>query len=132
MSIGSLISQGLPNLRGEAQSRFTETLTFFTRAEVAGADLDTDTVETVVASGVSGRVKFPAVQPRDVDAAGQTYSSGTVEVHVAVGSHASRYGEYVRVTASTSDAGLVGRVFTILRAPVTGQVTAWRHPAEAS
>lgn len=130
MTLGSDIASKLPGLRVEAESRFTETFDFFTAVESSGSDLDTVTAETTVAADVPGRVKFPAVQPRDGEAGGQVSVTGGVEVHVAVGSHASRNGEYARVTASTADAGLVGRVFTILRGPVMGQVTAWRHPAQ--
>jgi hypothetical protein len=83
---------------------------------------------TVVAD-IPGRVKSVSqvVSPRETGA--QLVTVQQREVHVASGSvPAVREGDFARVTASTSDAGLVGMSYRISGDAQMGQTTAWRFP----
>ena len=131
MSLGYDVAAQLPYLRSQAESRFTETLTFFTAEESTDPiTLDPVTVETPVATGKPGRVKYTGTQGQDVEAGGQYPVITRPEVHVAVGSVDVAPNVFVRVTGSTADAGLIGSVFRISEPCPKGQVTAWRYPAE--
>jgi len=116
--------------RRMAETRFTESLRFFTMVEGTDPDtLEPTTVETVIGT-VPGRVKVTAVQGRDAESAGQYPVVSHREVHVAVGAVEAVPGVFVRVVSSSVDAGLVGRVFRVSDRPSMGQVTAWRYPVE--
>jgi len=113
-----------------AEARFTESLRFFTVVEGTDPEtLEPTMVESVIGT-VPGRVKVTAVQGRDVESAGQYPVVSHREVHVAVGAVEAVPGVFVRVLASSVDAGLVGRVFRVADRPSMGQVTAWRYPVE--
>lgn len=117
--------------RRMAAVRFTETVEFFT--VVRGEDpvtLQPVDVETVVTSGVPARVKITSSVVSDRQIAGQAPSVMQREVHVPVGSVVVGPSVFVRVTASRSDPGMVGRVFRTGMRSGVGQVTVWRYPVE--
>jgi hypothetical protein len=128
MSLGSDTQAALAYLRTEAESRFTETLRF-SRVETVD-DVNGVPVESeVTLYEVPGRVKFTSqvVSPRESGA--QLVVVQQRRVDVAVGSTPGvRPGDVVTVTASTVDAGLVGRKFTVDGLPDSGNVTAARYP----
>lgn len=126
----SLLSGALGMGRAQAEARMTDTVEFFTTAlvQVPGT-LQTIPVETSQGSTV-GRVKYLVSQGRDVESGAQFPVVQRVEVHVPVGSVDVLPGVFVRVTASTADASLVGRVFRVAERPQAGQTTAWRYAVE--
>lgn len=127
----SFVLSALAIGRRLSEQRFTETFTFYTVAR--GEDPDTlqpVDVETVVAAGVPGRLKVTSSVVSDRDIAGQAVASTQREVHVPVGSVTVGPSVLVRVTASTSDPGIVGRVFRTGMRSGGGQVTVWRYPVE--
>lgn len=132
MNLGYDIGGMLPGLRAQAESRFTETFTFFAATDGGLPDENGNPTqtETVLHSGVAGRVKYTGTQGQDVESGGQYPVVTKPEVHVAVGSVDVPVGVFVRVTGSSVDAGLVGSVFRISEPCTKGQVTAWRYPAE--
>ncbi|WP_308491029.1 DUF6093 family protein [Microbacterium terrisoli] len=128
MSLGSDTQTALAYLRAEAESRFTETLRFTRVGTVDDANGVPVPGETTLYE-VPGRVKFTSqvVSPRESGA--QLVVVQQRRVDVAVGSTPGvRPGDVVTVTASTVDAGLVGRKFTVDGLPDSGQVTAARYP----
>jgi hypothetical protein len=131
MNLGYDIAGALPEFQSQARSRFTETFTFFTAAEgIDPVTLRPTYVETILAANIAGRIKFSNTQGNDVESGGQFPVVGRREVHVAVGSVSASPGVFVRVTASTADAGLVGRVLRVVDRSAGGQVSAWRYPVE--
>lgn len=114
-----------------SEQRFTETVTFFTVArDEDPVTLQPVDVETVVAAGVRARLKVTSAVVSERQVAGQAPAVMQRELHVPVGSVAVGPSVFVRVTGSTADPGMVGRVFrTVMRSGV-GQVTAWRYPVE--
>ncbi|MDR7189778.1 hypothetical protein J2Y46_002604 [Microbacterium sp. BE35] len=117
--------------RNWAQARFTETFTFYTESESTDpVTLNPTTVETVVASGVAGRLKFTNTDGRDVESGGQFPIVSRREIHVGVGTVSAAPGVLVRCTTSTVDPSLVGRVFRVSDRPQAGQTTAHRFPVE--
>lgn len=117
--------------RNWAQARFTETFTFYTESESTDpVTLDPTTVETVVAAGVAGRLKFTNTDGRDVESGAQFPVVSRREVHVAVGAVDAAPGVLVRCVSSTVDPSLVGRVFRVSDRPQAGQTTAHRFPVE--
>lgn len=115
--------------RRMAAQRFTETVDFFT--VVKGEDpvtLQPVDVETVVAANVPARVKITSSVVSEKTIAGQAPAVMQREVHVPVGSVSVGASVSVRVTASTSDPGMVGRVFLTGMRSGVGQVTVWRYP----
>lgn len=119
--------------RRQAEARFTETLEAFTESRV----LDDSTgeyavTEVVVYSGVAGRVKFPTLTVSEREQGAQVPAVQDVQVHVAVGATPLVVvNTYWRVSASTADVSLVGRVFRTKGQPQAGAVTAHRYPVEA-
>lgn len=131
MTLGGDVAASLPALQAEAESRFTDTVTFFTVA--TGEDpvtLQPVEVETVVAAGVRGRLRSAARDPRDVPFAGQLPVVSKLVLSVPVGSVRVGPSVFARVTASASDAGLVGVKVRTTDYPTMGQVSAWRYPVE--
>jgi hypothetical protein len=118
--------------RAQAEARFTETLKAYTITRT-GPDADglyTDTEVTVYAA-VSGRVKYPTLTVSEREQGSQVPAVQDVQVHVAVGSTPNVVVNVLwRVTASTADASLVGRVFRTKGEAQAGQVTASRYPVE--
>ena len=115
--------------RRMAAQRMTETVTFFTEA-LSDATFPPSAVETVVAAGIPARVKITSSVVSEKDVAGQAPAVMHREVHVPVGSVAVGPSVLVRVTASTADPGMVGRVFRTGMRSGVGQVTVWRYPVE--
>lgn len=132
----TLLTGTLAMGRAQAESRFTETVTFFSESLGAIPDggIDPAVVETVIHADILGRIKFPSLNVSDREAAGQLVAVQSPEVHVAVGAAPNvREGHFARVTASTVDASLVGRKFRITGWPQSGTVTSHRYPVtEAS
>lgn len=130
VSLGYDLAQHLPGLRREAESRFTETVVFFTASEETDPEtLDVVAVESPIGE-TAARVKVNATQRRDVESGGQHPVLSRLEVHVAVGSVDAPTGSFVRVVASTADSSLVGNVYRVSEPHAAGNVTAWRYPVE--
>lgn len=130
MSLGYDIAAHLPGLRAEAVSRFTETVTFFTVVKGEGENLQPIDVETVIEADVAARLRSAARDPRDVPIAGQEPVVSKLTLSVGVGTVRVGPSVFVRVTASSSDPGLVGVKVRTTDFPTMGQVTAWRYPVE--
>jgi hypothetical protein len=128
----SILHGALGMGRRQAEARFTETFTFFTteEGEADPVTFEPTIIETPVATEIPGRFKVSNTQGRDVESGAQYPVVGRREVHVAVGAVDVLPGVFVRVTASTADEGLVGRVVRVADRPASGQVTAWRYPVE--
>ena len=129
----SLLHGTLAMARAQAASRFTETFTFFyvTSGEIPDGEIDPVDVETVVHADIPGLVKFHTVQVSDREAAGQLIGVQQLTVKVAVGSTPNvREDHLCRVTASTVDTSLIGRVFRVSGWPQGGQTTSHRYPVE--
>lgn len=130
MSLGWDIAAHLPGLRAEAVSRFTETVTFFTAVKGEDENLQPIDVETVIEADVAARLRSAARDPRDVPIAGQEPVVSKLTLSVGVGTVRVGPSVFVRVTASSSDPGLVGVKVRTTDFPTMGQVTAWRYPVE--
>lgn len=131
MTIGDDITAALPGLRAEAESRMTETVAFFTESD--GTDpitLQPVKIETLIASDVRARLRSENRQSRDVEIAGQAPVVSALILSVPVGAVRVGPSVFVRVSASTSDAGMVGVKVRTTDFPTMGQVTAWRYPVE--
>lgn len=117
--------------RAQATMRFTETLTVFYTTRVLGSDgLYTDT-EVPLYSGVAGQVKFPTLTVSEREQGAQVPAVQDVVIKVATASTPNVAVNHLwRVTASTADVSLVGRVFRTKGLPQAGQVTSWRYPVE--
>lgn len=132
MSLGSVVAAYLPYLRGEAESRFTETFTAFRSTKVLNPStgLYEDT-EVVLYAAVPGRVRFPTLTVSEQEQGAQVPAIQDVQVHVAVGATPDvGVGHSWRVDASTADSSLVGREFSVKGLPQAGQTTAHRYPVE--
>lgn len=127
----SLLTGALGMGRAQAESRFTETFTFFTSVpgDPNPDTLEDTTIETPIYTGVLGRVKYPSLTVSTSSAVGQTFATQDVNVSVAVGTIPLVHeGHFCRVTASTVDPGLVGRKFRVKGSAQAGQTTAHRFP----
>lgn len=131
MSLGYDIAGALPGLRAEANSRMTETVTFFTVTR--GEDPETlqpVDIETSIAEGVSARLRSADRDARAVPIAGQEPIVSKLILSVAVNTIRVGPSVFARISASSADPGLVGAVVRTLDFPTMGQVTAWRYPVE--
>ena len=128
----SILAGALRAGRRQAGARFTESLNFYVDNGVTtNPDTLVDTRTTTVLYTVPGRVKYPTSTVSESAAAGQSFATQDVQVHVAVGSTPNvRPDHFCRVVASTVDPGLVGRVYRIKGSAQAGQVTASRYPVE--
>lgn len=128
----SVLSGALGMGRRQAEARFTETLEAYTVTRT-GPDADglyTDT-DVFLYQDIPGRVKYPTLTVHEREQGAQVPAIQDIEVHVAVGATPNVVVNVLwRVTASTADAGLVGRVFRTKGEPQSGQVTASRYPVE--
>lgn len=134
MDLGYELAAGLPFLRAQAVSRFTETFALERDStEKDGNDIPV-LVTTVVHSDVPGRFKSPTTGVSNETSGAQLMAVQRPEVHVAVGAVPdARVGDFWRCTGSTVDAALVGRRVRIEGLPSAGAVTSWRFPvSEAS
>ena len=117
--------------RSWAGSRFTETFEFFREGSTEDEHGFPVEGEIVLYSDIPGRLKFPTLTVSDRETGTQLVAVQSVEVHVAVGAVPGVVtDDFVRVTASTSDSSLVGRVFRVAGEPQGGQTTAHRYPVE--
>lgn len=129
VSLGTDTLAALLLLRAEAESRFTETFTFTRQTTVKDANGVPIPTETTLYAGIPGRVKFTSQVVSDQTRGAQPVAVQQRRVDVAVGATPNvREGDVCTVTASTIDAGLVGRKFRIEGLPDSGQVTAARYP----
>lgn len=129
MTLGAEIAAALPGFRAAAESRFSETLTFYT--SIHGTDPDTlvDTdIETVIHADIPGQIKYPSSAVSESSAVGQRFAEQSVIAKVAVGATPNvRTDHMVRVVASTVDPTLVGRTFRVTGWPQSGSVTSHRY-----
>jgi hypothetical protein len=120
----------LPQLRGEAEARMTETAKL--AIESVGTDPDTleDTVtETVQTASVACRVRFRSLAVSERELASQYVAAQDVELHFPSGTVVET--DWIAtILTSTADAGLVGRRFRIKGHGAAGQTTALRVPVE--
>lgn len=126
----SLVHAAVGMGRRLAAQRLTETVEFYTVEQ--GTDpvtLQPVDVETVVAT-TPARVKVVSPSWTEKQIAGQAPAVTQREVHVPVGAVDVGPSVFVRVTASTVDPGMVGRVFRTGMRSGVGQVTVWRYPVE--
>lgn len=132
MSLGHDIAAQLPYLRMQAESRFTETLDVFTIDDVLDESTGLITPAEVIAyAGVPGRVRYPTLTVSERAQGSQVPAIQDVTIHVAVGATPDVAVNHLwRVTASTSDSALEGRVFRTKGESQAGQVTASRYPVE--
>lgn len=127
----SLLQGALGMGRRQKESRFTETLEAFTVASVEGEDGVFADVETSLYTGVPGQVKYPTFTVSERPQGGQVPAVQDIEIHVAVGATPNvAVNTRWRVTASTVDVSLVGRVYRTKGEAQSGQVTAHRYPVE--
>jgi hypothetical protein len=132
VSLGSVLSAALPGLRGEAESRFTETFSVFFTERVLDELTGLYTDSEVVVHSVAGRVRFPGLTVSERAQGGLVPAVQDVTVSVAVGSTPDVVVGFLwRVTGSLVDVSLVGRVFRTKGLPQSGKVTAWRYPVES-
>lgn len=126
--LGGTVAMG----RAFVEITLTETVEFY---RVSGTSVNAETldeVETkVVVYTVPARVKYPSLIVAEKRGAGEIVGNQNVTVSVAVGSTPTVNSEYFcKVTASTVDPSLIGRVYRVKGSPQAGQVTAHRYPVE--
>lgn len=117
--------------RRMAVSRMTETVTVSVESKSTNPSTG-DPVRTVsspVYSGVA-QIAFPSLVVSERDVQGQQVAATSPVLKLPVSVGVVLTGHVVRVTASTSDASLVGRWFRVKSPPQSGQVTAHRYPLE--
>jgi hypothetical protein len=122
-----------------AESRMTETVTFFTEEDAIDEEtLQPIKVETPIAGTVDGkstfnipaRLKAASKESRDVEIAGQEPVVSALVLSVPSGSIRVGPSVFVQVSASTSDPSLAGVRVRTKDFPAMGQTTAWRYPVE--
>lgn len=114
--------------RRKAQSRMSETVTAGLTKSVTDPATGKPTVvyTRVDYSGIA-RVKFASSVVSNSVSGGQLVAAQNVELHCPAGTKIP-INDIVTVTASTVDAGLIGRVFKVTGRPDAGQATAARFP----
>lgn len=132
VNLGYDVAAHLPYLRAQAESRFTEVFTAFTIENVLNESTGLyEPTEVVAYAGVAGRVRYPSLTVAERAQGSQVPAIQDVTIHVAVGATPNVAVNHMwRVTGSTSDASLVGRVFRTKGESQAGQVTASRYPVE--
>lgn len=75
-----------------------------------------------------GKIVYPSLNVSSRRGAGQVVVEVDVVLKVPVSATAIRDGDTVLVTASSSDASLVGRKFRVAAWPQAGEVTSHRYP----
>ncbi len=129
--IGDDIAAALPDLRAQAESLMTETVTVGEFTD--GVDGNLNPIVTLVDEHYTGvgQIKYPSLAVSERQPASQQAASVSTVLKVPVGSGADiRPGDRVEVTSSTSDGSLVGRSYRIAAWPQSGQVTTHRYPLE--
>jgi hypothetical protein len=80
----------------------------------------------------AGRIKYPTLTVSEKTPVGQTLAAQDVTLHLPVGLASQvRVDDVVKVTGSTVDPDLIGRVFRIKGLAQAGQVSAHRFPVES-
>lgn len=133
MSLGDDLARALPGLRGEAESRFTETFKAYRVERILDEETGVyDDTEVAVYATVRGQVKYPTLTVAERSQGGQAPAIQDVVVKVAVGATPNVTVDTMwRCTASTADSSLVGREYRTKGIPQAGQVTTWRYPVES-
>lgn len=127
MTVNSVLALG----RAAAVSRMSESFRIF---EVTGRTPDPDNdlrevdVEVDRYVGI-GRLVFRSSVVSDVEVASQLVASQSARIDLPAGTTGVGTSMFAVVTASTSDATLVGRRFRIEGMPAAGQTTACRLQA---
>jgi hypothetical protein len=128
VSLGDAVATHLPFLREQARSRMSELFRVF---EVTGKTEDPENelreidVEADRYVGI-GRLVFRSSVVSDVEVASQLVASQSARIDLPAGTSGVGTGMFAVVTASTSDATLVGRRFRVEGMPAAGQTTAAR------
>lgn len=101
--------------------------------ETAGEDPVTfqPTAVFVVESSGRAEVKYPTLTSSSRNSGGQQYETAEIIVKRPHGAPLIAPERIIRVTASNSDASLVGRRYKVKAAPQSGAVTSHRYPVEA-
>lgn len=128
--MSSILTGALSMGRRAAESRMTETVEVFERIESDDDDsLNPTFTETVEWTG-SARLSISGGSTTTKEQAGQIVLVTRRELHLPVSAPGFVPGRYARVTASTVDPSLVGRVVRITSRPAAGQTTAHRYEVE--
>lgn len=133
MSLGYDISQALPGLRAEAESRMDD-LIKAVRAGVKEWDEDAGAwvaTEVVIYEG-KARVKRSNVVSVASNAGSQLTTVDRLQVHVPVGSPPFSINDLIEVTASASRPEQVGRRYKIAAMFDGSQTTALRYAVEVA
>lgn len=126
--LGNALGMG----RQYAASRFTETFDVYTETKDTDDTGATVTTRTFAYEGLAGQVKFPTLTVSEREQGAQVPAVQDIVVKVAVGAATNvKVNHLWKVTASTVDPSLVGRVFRTKGLPQAGQVTAHRFPVES-
>lgn len=131
MTLGSDISAALPQLRAEAETLMTETVT--AGIYVDGVDPGTKRpTRELVTSRYAGKaqIKYPTDAVSESDAAGSPVAAQSIIVKFPHGSPRLYEGDEVHVTASSADDLLIGRAYRITGSAQAGNTTSHRYPAE--
>lgn len=127
----SVLTGVLGTGRAQTAMRFTETLEAFHTTRVLGTDGLYKDTEVSLYSDVAGQVKFPTLTVSERQQGDQTPAVQDTVIKVATASTPDVAVNHMwRVTASTADVSLVGRVFRTKGLPQAGQTTSWRYPVE--
>jgi hypothetical protein len=125
--LGEDVAAALPHLRDQAESRMTETVEIGLWGD--GVDPETgEATQVLVESRYvgKGRVRYPSYAVAVQSPATEPVAQQDVVVSIPSGSGPVFEGDTVLVTASTSDAMVIGRRFTVKGQPLAGQTTAYR------
>jgi hypothetical protein len=130
--LGDVLAAHLPELRAQAESRMSETVTVFTESleDPPAGQIDPVLTEEPVIGSVKARIKYSATAVNEQDHGTQLTAVQSVEIHFPSGTAGIRKDQFARVLTSTADAALVGRKFRLQGYGSAGQTTALRVPAE--
>lgn len=128
MSIGDDIAAALPELRAQAESRMTETVTVGLFRD--GTDANGDATRVLVEERYSGpaRIRWTGRGVTNAQAPAMPVTVQEPVLSVPHGSPRLYDRDEVLITASTADPILIGRQVWIQGDAIAGQVTATRYP----
>ena len=117
--------------RALAESLMLDTCTVARRG-TASTNSSTGAVTVSSTTLYSGkcRVQSAGLAAQTVEAAGRTATIERPTVHVPVGAFAARPGDVITITASATDATLVGRSYRVTATQLKTMATAYRLPVE--
>lgn len=135
MSLGYDIAQALPGLRTQAESRMRDACTIVDPVGTQVWNPDTLQYDVVPATIYTGkcRVRLAGTQASQGEQAGQLFveQGATLSLPFSEPTSAAVGKDHVvTVTASATDADLVGVKFTVTAAPHQSDATARRFPIE--